>query len=155
MLLSLYQDFPCDKYLSALGETRKTWAVNETILQPLALAWNFNTLTWKQGISNVKTRFLAFDLDIWPVTLTCNPSLPTVKVDPHTKNQGPRSNGSAVRALTSKQTNTQTDRRTLPSTLSSCFAKAPWSLIMKLHHLVFPIATSGGTEEPKVTYCHT
>ena len=32
--------------------------------------------------------FLAFDLDIWPSTLTYNPNLAKVKVDPHTKNQG-------------------------------------------------------------------
>ncbi len=39
-----------------------------------------------------------FDLDLWPTTLTYNPRLAKVKVDPHAKNQGRRSNGSEVRA---------------------------------------------------------
>ena len=68
------------------------------------------TLTFKQGTSDVKTRLLAFALDLWPTTLTYSPSLAKVKVDPHTKNQDQRSNDSAVRALTSKQSNTQMDR---------------------------------------------
>ena len=32
------------------------------------------TLTLKQGISDVKKQILAFDLDLWPTTLTYNPS---------------------------------------------------------------------------------
>ncbi len=47
------------------------------------------------------------------MTLTYNPSLAKVKVDPHAKNQGQRSNGSVVRTLTSKQANRQTDGRTI------------------------------------------
>ena len=39
------------------------------------------TLTLKQGNSYVKARFLAFDLDLWPTTLTYNPSIAKVKVD--------------------------------------------------------------------------
>ena len=50
--------------------------------------------------------------------MTFNPSLGWVKVDPHTKNQGQRSNGSNRRA----RTNTQTRKRTLPSALSPSFA---------------------------------
>ncbi len=46
------------------------------------------------------------------MTLTYNPNLAKVKVDPHTKNQGRRSNGSAVRGRTDKRTDGQTDRRT-------------------------------------------
>ncbi len=65
------------------------------------------TLTLKWGNSDVNTQFLSFDLDLWPTTLTYNPGLFHVKVDPHAKNQVPRSNGSARRA--------QKDRRTLPS----------------------------------------
>ncbi len=68
-------------------------------------------LTLKQGNSEAKTRFLAFDLDLWPTTLTYNPSLARVKVDPHTKNQGQRSNGSNRRARTNWQTDGQTDGR--------------------------------------------
>ncbi len=65
------------------------------------------TLTLKQGNSD---QWMAFDLDLRPTTLTYNPNLAKVKVDPNAKNQGRRSNGSAVRV--------STDGRTLPSTLS-------------------------------------
>ncbi len=91
----------------------------------------------KQGKSDVKTQFLAFDLDLWPTTLTYNPSLAKVKVDPNTKNQGQRSNGSAVRALTNKHTNGLTDGRTLPSALSPCFAvdkNNPRSIIVLVYN---------------------
>ncbi len=57
-------------------------------------------LTLRQCNSDVKTRILAFDLDLWPTTLTSNPNLAKVKVDLHTEYQGHRSDGSAVRALT-------------------------------------------------------
>ncbi len=76
------------------------------------------TLTLKQVNSEVKTQFLAFDLDLWPTTSTYNPNLAKVKVDLHTKNRGRWSNGSAGRVLT----NTRTDGRTLPSALSPRFA---------------------------------
>ncbi len=33
------------------------------------------TFTLKQGNSDVKTRFLAFDLELWPTTLTYNPKI--------------------------------------------------------------------------------
>ncbi len=69
------------------------------------------TLTLQQGNSGCKTRFLTFDLELWPTTLTYNPILARVKVDPHAKNQGHRSNGSAVRAQTDRQTNGRTDGR--------------------------------------------
>ena len=49
------------------------------------------------------------------MTLTYNPNLAKVKVDPHTKNQGQRSNGSAVRALTSKQTDRRNQVHYLPA----------------------------------------
>ena len=38
-----------------------------------------------------------FDLDLWPTTLTYNPSLVNVQVDLYVKNQGERSNGSTAR----------------------------------------------------------
>ena len=69
-------------------------------LRPLTL-----TLTFDLDLK-AKTQFLAFDIDLWPATLTYNPNLDKVKVDLHTKNWGRRSNSSAVRALT----NTRTDR---------------------------------------------
>ncbi len=46
------------------------------------------------------------------MTLTYNHNLAKVKVDLHTKNQGHRSNGSAVRALTNKHTDGRTDGQT-------------------------------------------
>ena len=45
-----------------------------------------------------------FFIDLWPTTLTYNPRLAKVKVDPHAKNQGQRWNGSNKRTPTDKQT---------------------------------------------------
>ena len=56
-----------------------------------------------------KHDLLPFDLDLWPTTLTYNPSLVRVKVDPHAKNQSHRSNDSNRRASTSKQASKRTD----------------------------------------------
>ena len=61
------------------------------------------TLTLKQLNNDVKTRFLAFDLDLWPTTLIYNPNLAKVKVNLHTEFQGHRSNSSAVRGGTEGQ----------------------------------------------------
>ena len=52
-----------------------------------------------------------FSIWPWPTTLTYNPSLPRVKVDPCAKNQGQRSNGSNRRARTNTQTYKQTNGR--------------------------------------------
>jgi len=55
----------------------------------------------------------------WPTTLTYNPRLAKVKVDPHAKNQGQRSNGSNRRAPTDKRMDTHTRTHTaLPKVLS-------------------------------------
>ena len=67
------------------------------------------TLTLKQGNSDVKPRFLAFDH--WPTTLTYNPNL-------HTKYQGCRSNGSGVRALTDRRKDRSYQVHYLPASLS-------------------------------------
>jgi len=56
-------------------------------------------------------QFSLFDLDLWPMTLTYNPRLDKVKVDPHAKNQGQRSNGSNRRAPTDKRTHVRTHGR--------------------------------------------
>ena len=56
-----------------------------------------------------RKQFSLFDLDVWPTTLTYNPRLAKVKVDPHAKNQGQRSNGSNRRSPTVKRTYTHTD----------------------------------------------
>ncbi len=55
---------------------------------------------------------LTNDLDLWPTTLTYNPSLAKVKVNHLTKNQGHRSKGLAVRVLT--HTHRHTHRKTAP-----------------------------------------
>ncbi len=46
------------------------------------------------------------------MTLTYNPNLAKVKVDPYAKYQGQRSNGSAVRAHTDRRTDRRTDGQT-------------------------------------------
>ncbi len=51
------------------------WPWHLTLTQPL-------TLTLKQGNSDVKKRFLAFDLDLWPMTLTYSPSRVLYHVEP-------------------------------------------------------------------------
>ena len=70
------------------------------------------TLTLKQGNSGVQTQFLASDLDLWPTILTYNPNLAKVKVD--------RSNSSAMRALTHRQTDTTKYIISLASRSISC-----------------------------------
>jgi len=59
---------------------------------------------------NVATKhnFSLFDRDLWPTTLSYNPRLANVKVEPQAKNQGQRSNGSNRRAPTDKRTDTHT-----------------------------------------------
>ncbi len=64
----------------------------------------------------VKTTTI-LNLDLWPTTLTYNPRLAKVKVNPHAKNQGQRSNGSNRRARTPKQTHWHYQTYYLP-----CFA---------------------------------
>ena len=71
---------------------------------------------------------LLFDVDLWPTTLTYNPSLAKVKIDPHAKNQGRRSNGSSVRVLT----DWRTDRRMLPNVLSPLFRG--WQIFLVCIH---------------------
>ena len=59
-----------------------------------------------------RKQFSLFDLDLWPTTLTYNHRLANVKVDPHAKNQGLRSNGSNRKVPTDKQTDTHTHTHT-------------------------------------------
>jgi len=58
-------------------------------------------------------KHILFNVDLWPTTLTYNPRLAKVKVDPHTKNQGQKSNR---RATIDKWMDTHT--RTLSNVLS-------------------------------------
>ncbi len=102
----------------ALYCTRQSRALNIDRCAPEIWPWlRPLTLTLRQCNSDVKTWFLALDLDNWPTTLTYNPNLAKAKFDLHTKNQGHRTNGSAVRV--------DADGQTLPSTLSrSCTSRS-------------------------------
>ena len=106
--------------LAALGKPEpliSTAACQKFDLDP----WSWTqplTLTSEKGNNNVKTRF-------WHLTLTYDPTLARVKVDPCAKKPDCRSNSLAVRA----HANGQTNGRTLPNLLPPCFAKAMWSII--------------------------
>jgi len=66
-------------------------------------------------------QFSLFDLDLWPTTLTYNPRLVKVKVDPHAKKQGQRSNDSNMRVPTvNGHTHTHTHGRNVLSPLLHC-----------------------------------
>ncbi len=75
----------------------------------MSLRWGQTSLNSAKLLCN---EIWCGDLDLWPTTLTYNPSLAKVKVNSHTKNQGHRSNGSAVRVLTHRQTDTHTHTET-------------------------------------------
>ncbi len=78
--------------------------------------------------SNV-TRFLTFDLDLLPMTLTYNHNLAKVTVDLHAEYQGRlRSKGSGMRALT--------DGQTLRNALSPYFTKL--CCPQKSHFYMYP-----------------
>ncbi len=85
--------------LFALYCTRHSRAPNFDHCAPEIWPWPWPlTLTLMWGKIDVKTQFLTFDL--WPTTLTNNPSLAKVKVKLHTKYQGRRSNSSSRRTQT-------------------------------------------------------
>jgi len=71
-----------------------------------------------------------FDLDLWPTTLTYNPRLAKVNIDPHAKNQDQKSNGSNRRA-TDKWTDTHTHGRYQTCYLP-CYAIDKYSVIWKM-----------------------
>ena len=66
-----------------------------------------------------QTRFSAFDLDLWPTTLTYNPCLDSVKVFPHVKCPNSRSKVKQFRQESGRK---QMDKQMLPNLLSPCFA---------------------------------
>ncbi len=66
------------------------------------------------------------------MALTYNHNLANVKVSHHTKYQGCMSNGSAMRV----ETEGRTDRWTLPSALSSCFAKLHSRMLLVLNSIL-------------------
>jgi len=75
-----------------------------------------------------RKQFSLFDLDLWPATLTYNPRLAKVKVDPHAINQGQMSNGSNRRAPTDKRTHTHTDatKRIIAAATRSINIRLSW-----------------------------
>ena len=79
-----------------------------------------------------RKQFSLFDLDIWPTTLTYNPKLAKVKVDPYAEYQGQRSNGSNRRAPTDKWTDTHT--HTHMDATESIIAFATRSIKMTTQH---------------------
>ncbi len=76
--------------------------------------------------------FLLFDLDLWPTTLTYNPSLAKVKVDPHAKIKFV---GRTVQKLERKQTNTQTDGQM--DATKRIISLASWSIDILTWHRYF------------------
>ncbi len=83
--------------IAALGKTEPL--ILTAVCQNLTSTFDLDArpLTLKQGNSEVKTRFLVLDFDLY------NPNLAKVKVNLCTKFQGRGSNGSAVRAQTDIQ----------------------------------------------------
>jgi len=77
-------------------------------------------------------QFSLFDLDLWPTTLTYDPRLAKVKVNPHAKYQDQRSNGSNRRAPTDKRT----DTRTLSNVLSPLLRGRCYLLRTGVHRIV-------------------
>ncbi len=91
------------------------------------------------------------------MTLTYNPNLAKVKVDLHTKNQGRRSNGSAVRGRTDGQTDRRTDGRTdgryqvhyLPRFAVDNYARCVYFVIVAIIFLRYRNAMRGWKSEPE------
>jgi len=79
-------------------------------------------------------QFSLFDLELWHTTLTYNPRLAKVKVYPHVKNQGQRSNGSNRIAPTDKWTYTHTDAT--KHIISPATRSIKWNAVMQ-HNLPF------------------
>jgi len=82
-------------------------------------------------------QFSLFDLDLWLTILTYNPRLAKVKVDPHAKSQGQRSNSSHRRVPTDKRTHTHTHGRykrinSPAAWLIIKFLSSTWKVITKL-----------------------
>ncbi len=101
----LLEKFPARIKRRSTARTR--WNNSSDIIQAFDITGQCLCF-WRRSSKFV--RFWAFDLDLWPMTLTYNPNLAKVKVDPHTKNQG--------RRFSRESADWRTDGRTLPSTLS-------------------------------------
>ena len=70
--------------------------------------------------------------------MTYNPILAKVKVDPHVKIQGRRSNGSAVRAQTDRLTDGKTDGQT--DATKCIISLASQSIIIELFNLFYNLS---------------
>ena len=105
----------------ALCCTRQSRAPHIDRCAPEIWLWPWSvtlTLTLRQWNSDVKTRYFALDLELWPTTLTYNPNIAKVKLDLHTKYQGSRSNCSGVTAMTDRQMDGRYQAHYLPASLS-------------------------------------
>ena len=71
----------------------------------MSLRWDQTSLYSAQLLHN---EILCGELDLGPTILTYNSSLAKVRVMSHTKNQGHRLNGLAVRVLTHRHTHSPT-----------------------------------------------
>jgi len=83
-------------------------------------------------------QFSLFDLDIWPTTLTYNPRLAKVMIDPRAKKQGQRSNGSNRRAPTDKRRHSHTHGRYQTYYLPCYAIDNQWSLRWTVARLCWP-----------------
>ncbi len=102
----------------------------------------FDLLPWPQNKLQDKkischNTFSQFDLDLWPTTLTYNPNLAKVKVDPHAKNEGHRSNISSMRGLTDRRADRRTDttKRIIYPASQSIKRAHLWNVLIKAHVL--------------------
>ena len=73
--------------------------------------WNLNAIYHEENPSQNSKNYIFYldDLDLWPMTLTFEPVQDTIEVNPCTKFHDCTPNGSAVRVLTDRHTDTQTD----------------------------------------------
>ncbi len=98
------------------------WTDNDSSMLIAALSFNTDRcapepwpLTLKQGNSDVKSRFLAFDLDLWPQR---RPTIQTLQSSRSTYIQNIKVVGHTDQLWECRRM----DRQTLPSTVSVCFA---------------------------------
>ena len=103
-------------------------------------------------LSMSKHDFLAFDLDLWPTTLTYNPNLAKVKVDPHAEKS--RSNGSKRRARTNIPAHRRTEAAKLPERLPDHWWTKLWSTFVCSSRLQFLVdLLISGNDQPKCLFC--
>ena len=114
MFLRVYMYLICASFIglfAVLGNAKYHYRPLRASRKMTFLALSLTlTLTSKmvERQQNVMSKHVSsrFDLDLWPTTLTFNPNLAKVKVNLYAKNQGRMSNGSSMRLITDRQTDT-------------------------------------------------